>query len=278
MMPKRVIDLSKDALKTRITALSYGASRSGKTRFLAGFPRPLVIADAKESGWETMRTMPDDAFYEPGRKPVVWAVDDAQQMMESIRDAEADIKRDPDSFWTVGVDSLTFYVDGYLAELELRQRQAKGGDAGERRLLYQDLAFHLKYLMGRVHQLHTTNIVWLCLHKEPEEGKLGGPLLVGQMAGKAPALCDHLFYHRTYRPGGTGEKAAPPVYEIRTRPWGPFIAGGRDGGALPDPLVLDEECGFKQVEQFLGLEPRAARPAPVQGVARRVGAARPINR
>lgn len=81
-------------------------------------------------------------------------------------------------------------------------------------------------------------------------GQMGGPLIVGQMAAKAPALCDHLWFHRAYRAGQTA------VHEIRTRAFGAYAAGGRDGGLLEDPINLsdpDEPCGFRIVEDQLGL-------------------------
>ena len=253
------IDLSQPNPKRRITALSYGASRSGKTRFAGTWPRPLFLSDASEGGWETLRTMADEDLYEPGKRPDVWALHSARDMLQALDQLEIDVRAG--KYRTIVVDSLTFYADSYFAALE--QAQVAGDKKRDPRQLYGDLASHLRYLMIRVHNL-PCNVLWLCLDKPPTETTPGGPLLAGQSADKAPARCDYYLYHRSTTVG------QGLVFEVRTKRFGGYPAGGRDGGALPDPM----EPTFRSLEEALGLMAHV-KPTPPGGpptqVARRSG-------
>ncbi len=245
----RSVDMSMGK-RNKITVLSYGPSRSGKTHFAATFPRPIFLSDASEGGWETIRYMDQSHLYEPGVMPEVRRIGKAQDMTEELQKIEAAIIETPDQYKTLVVDSLTFYSDSYYMALEMKAFEKSGGKAFEKRHLYQDLASHLRFLMIRVHNL-PLNVVWLCLEKPSgEEGADGGPLLAGQTAMKAPARCDCLFYHRCFQTNAS----EPPSYEIRTRRFGSNNAGGRDGGALPDPMIAN----YRELETALGLVPFTA--------------------
>lgn len=248
----RVIDLSQGNTR-RITVLSYGSMRSGKTRFAATFPRPLFLADATESGWTTITNMEKSALFEPDRMPEVWAIDKATDMMQAIKDAEDAIEKG--KFQTIVVDSLTFYSDLYFNTLD-----ALAQGRGDPRSLYQKLAQHLRDLRIKVHSL-PVNVVWLCLCKEPgDDNPIGGPMLSGQNAQKFAAGCDYVLYHRSHQ----RSPAAPLTWEVRTRKYGNYQAGGRDEGRLPDPLgylttgddgsdLFVAECTYRTLAESLGL-------------------------
>jgi hypothetical protein len=105
-------------------------------------------------------------------------------------------------------------------------------------------------------------------------------MISGQQAQKFSAGCDYILYHRAYQPGPQD----PLYFEIRTRRFGQYAAGGRDEFTLPDPLgyftndeetgeeLLMADCNYRSFAAALGLtnpiDP-AQRPAgkPV-GVAR----------
>jgi len=247
----RVIDVSKPGKQQRITALSYGASRSGKTRFAGSWPRPLFLSDATESGWTTLMNMDRNVLFEVNRSPIVWAIEKMPDMAKAVRDAEPLIKRG--DVQTIVVDSLTFYSD-----LAFNYFESIGGERDPRRL-YQKLASHLKTLREEIHLLGC-NVVWLCLAKDPgEEQPVGGPMLSGQNAAKFAAGCDYLLYHRHFQNG-----AGPLQWETRTRKYTNYAAGGRDEGRLPDPLgyvTVDLEgkeqfipdCTYRTLAEALGI-------------------------
>jgi hypothetical protein len=257
----KVIDISKPGKTRRITALSYGQSRSGKTRFAGTWPRPLFLSDATESGWTTLFHMDRNALFEKDRVPQVWSLEKATDMMTSVHDAEALIRRG--EVQTIVIDSLTFYADLFFNTLD-----AASGGRGDSRQLYQKLGQHLKMLREQIHLLNC-NVVWLALEKPPgDETPIGGPMLSGQNAAKFAAACDYVFYHRSYQL----QPNQPLQFEIRTRKYMQYQAGGRDEGRLPDPLgyvqtveggedVFVPDCTYRTLAEALGILPNNDRDA-----------------
>jgi hypothetical protein len=266
----KVIDVSKPGKIQRVTALSYGQSRAGKTRFAGSWPRPLFLSDATESGWTTLSNMDRTALFEPERAPIVWSIERAADMMQAVHDAEPLIKRG--EVHTVVVDSLTFYADLFFNTLD-----ASGGNRADGRQLYQKLGQHLKNLREQVHLLGS-NVVWLALEKPPgEDTPIGGPMLSGQNAAKFAAGCDYVFYHRSFQ----AQPNSALQFEIRTRKYGQYQAGGRDEGRLPDPLgyvqaveggsdVFVPDCTYRTLAEALGILPIA------DGVSIAAGTATPV--
>lgn len=251
----KVIDVSRPGKIQRITALSYGQSRAGKTRFAGSWPRPLFLSDATESGWTTLSNMDHNARFEPERAPVVWAIEKAADMMQAVHDAEPMVKRG--EIHTIVIDSLTFYADLFFNTLD-----AAGGNRADGRQLYQKLGQHLKNLREQVHLLGS-NVVWLALEKPPgEDTPIGGPMLSGQNAAKFAAGCDYVFYHRSFQ----SQPNQPLQFEIRTRKYQHYQAGGRDEGRLPDPLgymqaveggndIFVPDCTYRTLAEALGILP-----------------------
>lgn len=230
----RDINLS-DRSNHRRTVLAYGDTRSGKTRWAASAPRPLFLSDVTESGWTTIQYMDPTLFYEADRPPIVWGIEsmtDMAQAYERVKPliARGDVK-------TVVIDSLTFYADLFLNGLFNAQ-----GAKRDARAAYGDLGLHLRDLRVRWHGL-PVNIIWLCLAKHPnDDDKAGGPLIPGQQATKFAAGCDNSLYFRsTAEHGGVR-------WEIRTKKFGFYFAGGREEGLLPDPLP---EPSFRSFEEHV---------------------------
>jgi hypothetical protein len=263
----RVIDVSKPGKIQRVTALSYGMSRAGKTRFAGSWPRPLFLSDATESGWTTLGNMDRNVLFEQGRSPIVWAIDRAADMMQAVHDAEPLVKRG--EVQTVVVDSLTFYADLFFNTLD-----AAGGNRADARQLYQKLGQHLKNLREVIHLLGS-NVVWLALEKPPgEDTPVGGPMLSGQNAAKFAAGCDYVFYHRSFQ----AQPNTPLQWEVRTKKYGNYQAGGRDEGRLSDPLgyvqINDDgqelfvpDCTYRTMAEALGILPTLAEAAAAAPVA-----------
>lgn len=255
-MPKVVIDLDKPS--RNLTFMLYGESRTGKTRFAATFPRPLIIADASERGYETvvwMKRNSPELFYDPAVAPEVWAVSNVGEMNEAFGDADSQLRANPWRWRTVVGDSLTFFGDTMMARI-----MEAMGDKFDNRRAYGDLGFKLNYLMTRANSL-PVHMVWTALAKLPDVDEKGntvgkaGILVAGQTADKAPARCNYWFYFR--QAGGQ--------YLVHTRKFGPFPAGGRDMGQLADPLP---EASYRAVEEGLGIEPHVEKKtaaAPARG-------------
>jgi hypothetical protein len=259
----KVIDVTERQALDRITVLSYGGMRAGKTRWAASFPRPLFLSDATEGGWTTISNMDRNAWFEPGVNPIVWSIEKAADMMAAIKDIDYYIKTKPGVILTVVVDSLTFYADTFFNAVDV----ALGGRSDQRQL-YLKLAQHLKDLRIQVHQL-PINVVWIALEKPPgEDNPVGSPMLSGQNAQKFAAGCDYVMYHRSYQP--TPQHSLQ--WEIRTRRWQNYQAGGRDEGLLSDPIgyittdennkeVFVPDCTYRTMAEALGL-PLSLPPIP----------------
>lgn len=231
------------------TFLSYGRSGSGKTRFLASWPRVLVLADASERGWTTIDSMPREEYYEPEIVPQVWPVSDAQQMAEALRDARPLVDRG--EIFTIGIDSATFYLGSYFTYLKRRTIEANQGSGKtiDTRALYGALAEHMKILQQDLHRW-PCNVGWLALEKSPDsDSPLGGPLLTGKAREELPARCDHIFYHRTYTAAGDDGELGR-YFETHTTTFEKYLVRGRDSGKLP-PSIFN--CTYRDLEQHLGL-------------------------
>ena len=266
----RVIDLGKKSPHQRVTVMSYGGMRSGKTRFAATFPRPLFLSDNTESGWTTIEHMDPAAFFEPERRPVVWAIERGPDMMQCIAEMENVLRNEPGKFLTVVVDSLTFYADLFFNAIDGAARI--GGRQPDNRILYSNLAAHLRELRIRIHSLNI-NVVWLCLEKQATADEpVGGPMLSGQNAQKFAAGCDYIFYHRSYQTN----PSTPLQWDVRTRRFNQYPAGGRDEGLVHDPLGFIEEveeagevkqvfvpdCTYRTLALSLGITDKVALTAP----------------
>jgi hypothetical protein len=198
--------------------------------------------------------MDRNVLFETGHSPIVWSIERAADMMQAVHDAEPLIKRG--EVRTVVVDSLTFYADLFFNTLD-----AAGGNRADGRQLYQKLGQHLKNLREQIHLLGS-NVVWLALEKPPgEDTPIGGPMLSGQNAAKFAAGCDYVLYHRSFQTPGANSALQ---FEIRTRKYQNYQAGGRDEGLLPDPLgyvqvnedgqeLFMPDCTYRTMAECLGI-------------------------
>lgn len=251
------IDLEKER-PTRATILSYGALRTGKTEFLSTFPRPLIIADRTESGWRTVQSLRNrnpNKFYEPRRPPIVWVIESPVELLASYPKIEQLVAKG--EVLTVGLDSVTFYGDTYLGHLKGR----KG--SFDPRQHYGEWFDHIVYVRQMFHAL-PVNIVWTALDAAPDKDSPRGlPLMPGRQAAQSfPGACDYVFYHRTQT------TTAGITYEIHTRAYLSYPAGGRDAGALPNPLgfyqenekgpdhppVFVPDCTYQTFAEHIGLQ------------------------
>ena len=219
-----------------ITMVCYGESRSGKTAFGATMERPLVLADATEGGWTTIQTMDQNLWYEPDVEPIVWGIKTITDVPAAIQRAQPLIASG--RIKSLVFSSITFYADLYLKFLT----DTMGGANADNRKVYGALGVHLRQLRVDIHNLGL-NTSWEALVQEADdEHPKARPAIPGNQGPKFAAGCSYLFYfNRTVtaaRPGAPGTPAIPAQqkFEIRTAQFGKYIAGGRDGGVLADPL------------------------------------------
>lgn len=230
------------------TFFSYGGPRTGKTRWLGSWPRPLIIADATERGWTTLETMPPEGFYEPDFTPEVWPVENADQVIEAIRDAKPLIDRG--DFLTLGFDSITFYADTWINTMKRRWAERNPGKAVDTRAIYGGLADHMQDLRIQLHKW-PCNVGWLALEVAPSaEQPRGGPMLPGKTREKFPAGCDHIFLHRSYTFPNPETNVPEPYFEMHAGPFGAWLIGGRDSGQLPPSIFNPTYREFAELLQL----------------------------
>lgn len=233
------IDLSKPITEPpQLTVLSYGPSRSGKTWFGATFPDPLFLSDKVEGGYVTIQGMPKEEFYD--KPPVIEVVSCAAEMRSAIERYKPDIAAG--RFKTVLVDSLTFYAESFVTEMESKFTNGQ-----------QFWGVYSKHIGWLQNNLHATgaNVVWLALPRDGEDGKMGGPLLQGRQKELVPARCNTMIYHRSKQVGKTSS-----VYEAHLQPFGKYPAGIRAGvrnSKAEKPLTSPiENATYKKLMTELG--------------------------
>lgn len=250
------------------TFLLYGATRSGKTSFMASMPRPVFFADASEKGWDSAIKLAPSKRFEADVKPIVWGITsqaDVLPMIERVKPLIAS-KR----VMTICFDSVSYYAD--LALNGITQAMSKY----DARQAYGTLGNHLRDLRIKIHDLGV-NVAWSALAKDPDEDTpLGGPMIPGQQGPKFAAGVGYLFYFRKEVPLNPIQAAkVGATYEVRTKQWYKYPAGSRLGDAadlLPDPFVGT----YSDFIACLGYDPEALREA-LPPIAKTVVTAKPVT-
>ncbi len=238
------------------TFLNYGNTRTGKTVFGATFPRPFIIADVTEGGYQSILNMDRSLWFEPDVEPIIVGIDEMNDFVTSIIPrlmTEIARKRVLTIVW----DAFSFYTDFFLAKLINLQTAA--GKAVDNRQAYGSLGIHLRNVRTDLHKFGV-NVVWNCLAKHPDESDpKGSPLIPGQQGDKFSAGVDFLFHSRLEQKKDQG-KIVGEEYQIRTRQFGNYIAGNRLGmraDTLPDPFVGT----YSDLLGWLGYDLEAVRAA-----------------
>jgi len=259
----REIAIKKGGLPRPISCMSYGQTRSGKTRWASTWPRPLFFSDATEKGWESIETAPPESFFEPDRAPIVWAIEAPADVHTAIDKAGPLIASG--EVCTIVFDSLTFYSELFLNKVVGDMQKTGKVDL---RTAYGALSNHLGDLRIKVEKLNA-NVVWLALERTPEENeRMSMPMLAGKQAAKFSAGCSYILYHRT---AIVDKKRS---YEMHTQPSEAFIAGGRDAGLLPDIMT---NPNYREFAGILGILPSNQTVLPLQPVVSATPApARPV--
>lgn len=214
--------------------LLYGPTRSGKTHWAAGLPRPLIIADIAESGWKTVKSMDRSMWFEPDHEPIVIGID---QMNDVAKLCETGGRIDQlianGKVRSIVFDAFTYYADYFLAHLFRVQTKP------DNRAAYGDLGKHLREVRTIIGN-KGINVAYCCLEKpSDQDDPKGGPQIPGNQAGKFAGGVDFLW-HATYRQIIEAGKVVGSSHEMHTRQHGTFIAGHRlgiDADLLPNPFT-----------------------------------------
>lgn len=213
------------------TFLNYGDTRAGKTQLLSTFPRPYIIADATEHGHDTIKRMDRSLWFEEDVKPIVVLIESMNEFGKALEAVKPLIATK--QVLTIGIDAFSFYCDFYLNGIVQAQQKP------DMRQAYGALGMHLRDVRVRTHSMGV-NVVWNCLARHPEaDDPKGRPMIPGQQADKFAAGVDFLVYSRA-EPIKEGGKVVASRHEVRTRPYGQYIAGNRLGASaelLPDPFT-----------------------------------------
>jgi hypothetical protein len=254
------------------TFLVYGETRSGKSEFGATFPRPLIIVDVGERGYETIQKMDRSKWWEPNVMPIMKGIDNMGDIANIVTFAQPLIATG--RILSIVFDAFSFYADFYLAKLNELMPNA------DNRQIYGKLGTHLQYVRNALHQL-PVNVVWNCLAAAPETSengisKNGMPLIPGSQGPKFGAGVSYLMYSRLAqkREGG---KVVAEQFELRTKQYNSYAAGSRLGmNALPDPFIMgtyrdlaphlgfDVDAMYRAMKPITGAVARPASTAPVK--------------
>lgn len=277
----REISLDDDGKEfPKFTVLSYGDSRSGKTTWAATWPRTLILADAIERGYESVKTADRSTWFEPDWKPKIIALENLADLVELCAPGgRIDQMIARGEVLTIVVDALTFLVETMLnAIIQLQTKP-------DNRAAYGDLGKQLRNVRTLV-QSKPVSVLWNTLVKHPDEDdRRGRPLIPGKQGEAWPAAVDFVLRPQCTRQrvmvdvvgedGKTTKQAEiQENFFISTRQNGAYIAGHRLGtkaDMLPDPFVgsyndfvtclgYDVETLRKLVKQA----PRAIAPAVPQ--------------
>jgi hypothetical protein len=235
------LKLNNNAIES-LTCLSYGATGSGKTEFLATWPNPVVFCAASEQGHITIQFMEKDKWYDPK-----WNLLDHLYPVSSIADfnsivavAKDEVKKGAK---TIGIDSITFLVNMLVNNVS-----AKGYD------LWGEVLAKTTKLREDLHALGV-HVVWTAALDADSKT----PAIQGQTAVQLPHCCALVLYH-------TAEE--DPVkkgtsYRAWTAPRGGFPARHRFGKKLHSPLgrlepapdgdgrILKPEVSYRVLEEAL---------------------------
>ncbi len=253
------------------TFLGYGDTRAGKTTFFAGMPRPVVFADGTEKGWDSIANINDAFLFEPGVKPLVWAIDtqaDIPLMIEKARPLIISGR-----ICSILFDSITFYADLALASIIANQSKY------DVRSAYGELGNNLRYIRTQVHKLGVST-AWTALCRHPDEDRpTGGPMIPGAQGDKFAAGVDFLAFFRKDAPANVIAAAKHgPKFEMHTKNYlGKYTTGTRLGtlaADFPNPFVgtytdMLKAQGYDTDALRAGLKPLASiKPSAAPVVAR----------
>jgi hypothetical protein len=267
-----------------VTVLTYGDTKSGKTTFAATWPRALILADAVERGYGSIKTADRSQWFEPDYKPVVIAIENLGDLVQLMAPGgRVDQMIAAGTCRTIVVDALSYLIENMLNAII--QMQTKP----DNRAAYGDLGKQLRNVRTMI-QSKPVSVIWNCITKHPDEDDpRGRPSIPGKQGEAWPGACDFVFRSQATRKRelvdveveGTDGKTKivkqsqlSESFFINTRQNGAYMAGHRLGikaDSLPDPFV----GSYSDFVACLGYDVEALRKIVKQPPLKTI--ARPVN-
>jgi len=225
-----------------LTCLSYGATGTGKTEWIATWPNPVIFSAAEEKGHVTIKFMDRAKWYDPKWNVLehVYPVASVADFNMIVPTAKEEIKKGAK---TIGFDSATFLVNMLVNNLSSR-----GYD------LWGEVLAKMSKLRNDTHALGV-NVVWTAALDSDAKA----PAIQGQTSTILPHCCDLVLLH-TAEEDVTNKKTA---YRAWTAPRGGYPARHRFGSRLLSPLgrlepapdgdgkILVPEVSYRALEESL---------------------------
>lgn len=218
-----------------LSVFMYGQSRTSKTCSLGTFPKPIILSSAIEDSHTSLR----------GSNVDIIRIATVQDMKDAVAYVEANYIKF--GWRTVGVDSLTYYSDTFVAEASKN---------GEKPLQIRDwglLDLHLqKWLLPKLKSL---NMHTVFIANEAEVKNSDGavvsyqPMLYGQSKVKFPGACDLILRTgiRSVRNSQTSKLETEYFYRTISTDGSP--CGGRFGPCFSEGII---PAHFNAIAQRIG--------------------------
>lgn len=225
---------TNEARPKPLTCFVYGKSRVGKTTFAATFPKPVFLVAGVEGNEATL------SQHEGVIVVVIKSVQDMEDALTALQ-TDARLKQ----CRTIVVDSLTFYMDMWIAEVIRKKKSMEIQD-------WQKLDLHvMKHLVPTLHSLNK-HVVWIALEQETRKGDMitgGTPMLYGKAPQKVPATTDLIVHlnKTVIRDPQTNKPRRTRIAELDSSDYTPI--GGRYGKELSEEWI---EPDFIEIAKRIG--------------------------
>lgn len=248
----------QSTVKQGVTVFLFGSVGTWKTTWAGQWPKPLFLSVGAEGGDDALAMLP--SLYGVAAPPS-FHITSSEMMYEKVNAIRANYLA-----WdvnTVVVDSITYYVDMWIAQLMAKRYndpkiKKKIEDAGgmATNMTMRDwgiLAMHIRDLAMMLHNTGL-NVIWIGLEKEVKEsdGQGGGsrtvavePYIRGETALKLPGMCKMIIHaHKDLKPdpNAMGRMMIQPVYYTSPN-WLTKIVRHKYGLAFPEGKLVDPELG-----------------------------------
>lgn len=252
-------------VKQGVTIFLFGSVGTWKTTFAGTFPKPLFLSVGPEGGDDALAMLPN-LYNLP--VPPVYPITSPDMMVKKVEQICRNyIAMDIN---TVVFDSITFYVDMWIAQLmELRYKDPKikqrierdGGEATNMTMRdWGVLAMHIRDLAMKLHKT-SLNVIWISLEKEIKaaDGQGGGsstvavdPYIRGESAVKLPGMCKMIIHASKQLkpdPQNPGRMQIMPVYYTSPN-FLTKIVRHKYGNAFPEGKLVDPNPAYGDFPSF----------------------------
>lgn len=252
-------------VKQGVTMFLFGSVGTWKTTFAGTWPKPIFLSIGPEGGDDALAMLPN--LYGLPTPPVypIMTPDMMVKKVEHICRNYAAMNVN-----TVVIDSVTFYVDLWIAQLmqlrykdpAIRKRiERDGGEATNMTMRdWGVLAMHIRDLAMKLHKT-SLNVIWIALEKEAKQsdGQGGGssvvsvdPYIRGESAIKLPGMCKMIVHAaKQFRPDpqNPGRMQVSPVYYTSPN-FLTKIVRHKYGNAFPEGKLVDPNPQFGDFPSF----------------------------